>query len=68
MKTESTQTQQPQQEKKLMGKVEWIFLCSALLILGYILLQNNGIHIVEQSEDVQILNNPHPEHKIYNIK
>lgn len=45
-------------EKKLLNKGEIFLLVIAVLIIGYLVLKNNGIHIVERHENVELLDKP----------
>lgn len=39
---------------KILHKYEWILLLIALGILAIVVLQNNGIHMVETTEEIEI--------------
>jgi len=46
------------QKRKLLGPFEWFSLIIALGIIAYIILPKFGIHMVEQTESVEIIENP----------
>lgn len=46
------------EKRKLLGPIEWIMFIVAIGILGYIVLQKGGIHVVERSETTEIVDNP----------
>ncbi len=43
-----------QEKKKILNKFEWILLMIALGILAMVILQNNGIHMVETTEEIEL--------------
>ena len=43
-----------QEKKKILNKFEWILLIIALGILAMVILQNNGIHMVETTEEIEL--------------
>ena len=43
-----------QEERKILGKFEWILLIVALGILAMVVLQNNGIYMIETTEEVEL--------------
>ncbi len=45
-----------QEERKILGKFEWILLIVALGILAMVVLQNNGIYMVETTEEIELTN------------
>ncbi len=46
------------EKRKLLGPIEWTMFILAICILGYIVLQKGGIHVVERSETIEIVDNP----------
>ena len=46
------------EKKKLLGPLEWIMFFIAVGILGYIVLQKGGIHVIERAETTEIVDNP----------
>ena len=43
-----------QEKKKILNKFEWILLIIALGILAMVILQNNGIYMVETTEEIEL--------------
>ena len=43
-----------EQQKKILSKTEWFLLIIALGILLMVILQNNGINVIETTEKVEI--------------
>jgi hypothetical protein len=43
-----------EQEKKILSKFEWFLLIIALGILAMVILQNQGIHVIETVENVEL--------------
>ncbi len=43
-----------EEKRKILSKFEWILLIFALGILVMVVLQNNGIHIVETTEEIEL--------------
>lgn len=46
------------EKRKLLGPLEWTMFVLAICILGYIVLQKGGIHVIEQSATTEIVDNP----------
>jgi len=42
-------------ERKVMGTLEWTLLIITVAILAYIVLQNQGIHVVERTGETEVL-------------
>jgi len=43
------------EERKIMGTLEWTLLIITAAILAYIVLQNQGIHVVERTGETEVL-------------
>ncbi len=54
----TTQAPKPKPKRKLMGRFEWLFLILSLGIILVLFLKSKGIHIVERTEEVEILDKP----------
>lgn len=57
-----------QPRKKIMGRFEWFSLIVAMGIIGYIVLAKFGIHVVEQTESIEIVDKPSRNKNARNVR
>ena len=59
-KSTPTPAPKPAGKRRMIKRSEWFILIVIALILLYFLLQNMGMPVIEESEKIEMTDDPHP--------